>query len=294
MSKDDRSPCAMEMTTPMADPAPPRELEDIEIELLLEGIRRRYGYDLRDYDRGGIRRRVHARLREEGLDSTIQLLERVLRNGAALDGLLDGRDESVETFFRPAKVWKALRRKTVPALRTYPSVRAWAVGGTSEGELASLLLLLQEELSRPYTLYATELRPRRDGRGRGPTFPRARLRGLAKAYAAGGGRRDLSEFLETANGSLTLAPSIQNRLVIASHNPATDASFNEFHVILARHAMTEFNNALRERVQHLIDESLVRFGFLLLGPGETPEGMAGRYKEIDRGAGLYQKLAKSG
>ncbi len=294
MSKDDRNPGAIEMTTPMADPAPPRELEDIEIELLLEGIWRRYGYDLRDYDRGGIRRRVQACLREEGLDSTIQLLERVLRNGAALDGLLDGRDDSFQTFFRPAKVWKALRRKAVPALRTYPSVRAWAVGGVPEGELASLLLLFQEELSRPYTLYATELRPRRDGRGRAPSFPRTRLRGLAKAYTTAGGQRSLPEYLEESDGRLRLSSTIQGRLVIASHNPVTDASFNEFHLILARHAMTEFNNSLRERVQGLIHESLIRFGFLVLGPGETPAGMPGRYKELDRGAGLYQKLANSG
>src|SRR5204863_4407994 len=115
---------------------------------------------------GRIRRRVQARLREEGLDTTTQLLERVLRDGAALDALLDGREDFVESFFRPARVWKSLRRKAIPALRTYPSVRAWAVGGVPEGHLASLLLLFQEELSRAYTLYATELRPPQDGRGR--------------------------------------------------------------------------------------------------------------------------------
>jgi chemotaxis protein methyltransferase CheR len=280
------------MTTPMADPAPPpRDLEELEIELLLEGIWRRWGYDLRDYDRGSIRRRVQACLRQEGLDSTLQLLERVLRDGEALGGLLDGRDESFESFFRPAKLWKALRRKAVPALRTYPSVRAWAVGGAPQGELASLLLFLREELSRPYTLYATELRPRREGRSRRPAFTRPQVRSLARAYAAAGGRRSLSEYLETEGGQTTLALPAQNRLVVASHNPATDASFNEFHLILARHAMAELSESLRGRVQGLIDESLVRFGFLVLAPGETPAGMAGRYKELDRGAGLYQKLA---
>jgi chemotaxis protein methyltransferase CheR len=294
MSKDDRDPCAMEMTTPTADSAPPQELEELEIELLLEGIWRRYGYDLREYDRGGIRRRVQARLRVEGLSSTIELLDRVLRDGEALEGLLDGGDDSFESFCRPTKVWKALRRKVIPALRTYPSVRAWAVGGVPEGQLASLLLMFQEELSRPYTLYATELRPRRDARDRRPEIPRPRLRSLSKAFTAAGGRRPLPEYLDTTDGRLRLAPPIRRRLLVASHNPATDASFNEFHLILARHAMTEFNEPLRHRVQGLIDESLIRFGFLVLGPGETPAGMSGRYKEIDRGAGLYQKLALSG
>jgi chemotaxis protein methyltransferase CheR len=291
MSKADSDPAAIEMTTPMADPAPPQELEDLEIELLLEGIWRRYGYDLRDYDRGRIRRRVQLRLREAGLDSATQLLERVLRDGDALDGLLDGREESFESFFRPAKLWKALRRKAIPALRTYPSVRAWVPGGAPEGQLASLLLLFKEELTRPHLLYATELRPRRDGRGRWRPIPRAQLRSLAKAYAAAGGRGRLADHLETVNGESRLSLPILDRLVVASHNPATDASFNDFHLVLARNAMTEFNDSLRGRVQRLIDESLVRFGFLVLGPGETPERLPGHYKVIDRGAGLFQKLA---
>ena len=96
------------MTTPMADPAPPQEVEDLEIELLLEGIWRRYGYDLRQYDRRYIRERVQSRLREEGLETASQLQERVLRNADSLDGLLDGGEESFEAFFRPAKVWNML------------------------------------------------------------------------------------------------------------------------------------------------------------------------------------------
>jgi chemotaxis protein methyltransferase CheR len=292
MSNAERSPWMTDMTTPMADPAPPEELEDLEIELLLEGIWRRYGYDLRDYDRAGIRRRVQDRLRVEGLETATQLLERVLRDRSALDGLLDGREKTFESFFRPAKLWKALRRKAVPALRTYPSVRAWAVGGVPEGQLASLLLLFREELSRNYTIYATELRQRRDGNGRRPAFPRAQLRSLAKVFAAAGGRGKLSDYLENSSGQSRLQLSIQNHLVVASHNPATDASFNEFHLILARHAYTELSDALRGRVQNLIDTSLVRFGFLVLAPGETPAGMPGRYQEVDRGAGLFQKLAQ--
>jgi chemotaxis protein methyltransferase CheR len=287
------------MTTPTADPAPPsldagrggQEVEDLEIELLLEGIWRRYGYDLREYDRRYIRGRVQARLREEGLETASQLQERILRDPESLDGLLDDGDATFDAFFRPAKLWKALRRKAVPLLRTYPSVRAWAVGTVPEGPLYSLLLLLHEELSRPYTVYATDLRERRIGRVRSGAFPRTRLRGLAKAFASGGGRRPLEEYLEGTNGETRLRPAIQHHIVLASHNPATDASFNAFHLILAPQATLGSSGTLRERVLQLLDDSLVRFGFLVLGPREAPPGTAGRYRALDAGAGLFQKVA---
>src|ERR1041384_1984636 len=122
------------MTTPTADPASlpqtpvqrKQEVEDLEIDLLLEGIWRRYGYDLREDERHYIWLPIQPRLQKEGLKTTSQLQDRILRNPAALDGLLDGdEDESFDSFFKPARLWKALRRKAIPALRTYPSVRAW-------------------------------------------------------------------------------------------------------------------------------------------------------------------------
>jgi chemotaxis protein methyltransferase CheR len=295
------------MTTPTADPGAPSrlaegkpfdsaqgrlEVEDLEIELLLEGIWRRYGYDLRDYDRPYIRARVQSRLKKERLESVSQLQERILRSPGALDGLLDGdEDESFDSFFKPARLWKSLRKKVVPVLRTYPSVRAWSAGGGSEGALYSLLLLLHEELSRPYTVYATDLREDRIGRVRAGSLPRNRLTSLAKAQAVGGGRRPLAEYLDDGDGQPRICPAIQHRVVFASYNPVTDASFNEFHLILARRAMHGFGDALRARAQRLIDDSLIRFGFLVLESGETPAGRPGRYRTVDRGAGLFQKVA---
>lgn len=284
----------------MAEPAPPpfdpvqggRDIvEDLEIELLLEGIWRRYGYDFREYDRGFIRERVQGRLREENLVTASQLLERVLRSPRSLDGFLDGGADLADTFCRPAKVWRTLRRKAVPFLRTYPSVRAWTAGSSSEGDLYSLLLLLREELSRGFTIYATDLHEGRISRARAGAFPRKQVPRLSKSFAAAGGRRPLSTYLVIAEGKALLHPEHADRIVFASHNPATDASFNDFHLILARHAMEGTSDALRARVHDLMYESLVRFGFLQLGAGETLEGTphARRYKAIDRAAGLYQK-----
>jgi chemotaxis protein methyltransferase CheR len=274
--------------------APPRagDVEDLEIELLLEGIWRRYGYDFRNYERSYIRKRVDGWLQQEGLVTASQLLERVLRRPDALEAFLDGVAEAGDTFCKPARVWRALRRKVMPLLRTYPSVRVWASGCRSRADLVSLLLVLEEELTRSYTLYATDFHENRIQRVRSEPFRRKELPQLSRLYAAAGGKRRLSSYLESTDGKSVLHPSLAKRIVFGLHNPTTDASFNEFHLIVARDAMRGFNESLRARVHGLIYDSLIRFGYLMLGNGETLKGTpyADGYKVVDTAAGLYQKV----
>ena len=280
------------MAKPTAEPASARDVEDLEIELLLEGIFRRYGYDFREYDRAYIRKRVEDRLQKERLETASQLLERVLRRPASLQAFLEGTGDAADGFCKPARVWRALRRKAMPRLRTYPSVRAWAAGCGSQADLVSLLLVLEEELSRSYTLYVTDVHEGRIQRVRTETFRRKEVPRLAKLYAAAGGRRRLSYYLENSDGKALLHPNLTERLVFGLHNPTTDASFNDFHLIVARDAMKGFNASLRARVHGLFYDSLVRFGYLMLGGGDGLEGTPHEsgYKAVDRTAGLYQKI----
>jgi chemotaxis protein methyltransferase CheR len=282
------------MTTFMTEPSRAEKLEDLEIDLLLEGIRRRYGVDLTEYDRRFIRQRVRARLREEGVETASHLLERVLRRQESFEAFLDPRGGEESALFRPVRVWRALRQKAVPALRTYPSVRAWVVGPSSNDDLVALLVLLEEELSRNYTVYATEPGDWHGREARFGSIRAALLRSLSRSYAAAGGRRRLSEHVRTEGARARLLPELRNRVVFGSHNLATDASFNEFHLILVRSSLSRFSPPLRERSLRLMHGSLVRFGFLLLGPEESPGGTpdAESYRAVVRSAGLYQKVAQ--
>jgi chemotaxis protein methyltransferase CheR len=282
------------MTTFMTEPPRAGELEDLEIDLLLEGIRRRYGVDLTEYDRRYIRQRVRARLREEGVDTASHLLERVLRRPDSFGAFLDPHDEEEGALFRPVRVWRAVRQKALPALRTYASVRAWVAGPSSDNDLVALLVLLEEELSRDYAVYATEIGDWHDRAARFGSVRSALLRNLSRNYTAAGGRRRFSDHVRNEGARARLLPELRNRVVFGSHNLATDASFNDFHLIVARSSLSRFSPPLRERSLRLAHESLVRFGFLLLGPEESPNGTpyAESYRAVVRSAGLYQKVAE--
>ena len=69
---------------PTHDVSPPLSydpaLERLEIELLLEGIFRQYGFDFRSYAYASIRRRLWRRIEAEGLTTVSALQERVLHD----------------------------------------------------------------------------------------------------------------------------------------------------------------------------------------------------------------------
>ena len=51
--------------------APDGELERLEIELLLEAVYRRYGFDFRQYAKASLKRRLHRRLQAEAAFETL-------------------------------------------------------------------------------------------------------------------------------------------------------------------------------------------------------------------------------
>jgi chemotaxis protein methyltransferase CheR len=179
----------------------------------------------------------------------------------------------------------------MPFLRTYPSVRIWQVNASAE-DVYSLSILLEEDLPRRTRVYATSIHEALVEQARTGAVPTERMGKDAGEYRRSGGRKALSDYFHVTNGTARLSPGLLDRVVFASHNVASDAPFNHFHVILARDLLRTFDASLRERVYRCFHESLLPLGFLGLGPEdrlrESPVRKA--YRPIDKAVGLHQKV----
>lgn len=246
------------------------ELEDIEIALLLEGLYRYYGFDFREYSPASLKRRVMERMRAEKIETISSYQDRVLHDAACMERLLLGLSVHVTSMFRDPDFYQTFRRKVVPILKTYPTVRLWHAGCSTGEEVYSMAILLQEEgLSRKSVIYATDishdvLRKAREG-----IFSLSAMQEYTGNYMKAGGTREFSDYYTAHYDNVIFHPSLKSNIVFAEHNLATDGSFNEFHVILCRNVMIYFNKALQERVHNLIYESLSMFGILGLGNKES-------------------------
>src|SRR5256885_9310574 len=104
------------------------DLERLEIELLLEGIFRHYGFDFRSYAYASIRRRLWKRIEAEGLNSISELQALVLHDTSAMERLLLDLSVSVTAMFRDPNFYQVFRNDVVPLLRTYPFIKIWHAG----------------------------------------------------------------------------------------------------------------------------------------------------------------------
>jgi chemotaxis protein methyltransferase CheR len=269
-----------------------RQLENLELDLLLTGVARRYGYDFRDYARPALLRRLRLAQRKEGARTLSGLLERVLHDPDAMARLVDVVAVHTTAMFRDAAFFAALRRDVVPLLRTYPFARIWYAGcGTGEDVYAIAIVLEEEGLRERCRIYATDVSEIALAQARKGVYPLRDLRAWAGAYRRAGGTGELAAY-HTGDPQAVMRPSLRDRVLFSHHNLATDGAFNEFQLVLCRNVLVHYDPPLRNRALSLISGSLSRFGVLALGLKETLQGTAveAQFQELPSSVRLYRRL----
>lgn len=276
-----------------ATPDEATSLDTLEIELLLEAVARRYGYDFRNYAAASLRRRVHTTVVAEGLRSISGLQERVLHDPDCLRRFISRLSVNVTGMFRDPEFYRALRLTVVPMLRTWPFFRIWHAGCSTGEEVYSLAIVLEEEgVADRCRIYGTDISGDIVQRARKAVFPLRAMREYTVAYQRSGGTGDFSSYYTADEHHAILRADLQRRVVFSQHNLVSDSSFNEFHLILCRNVLIYFDPELRRRVYDLLDTSLVRFGLLGLGMRESLRfaHLADRYEALDEELRLYRRV----
>ena len=269
------------------------DVEQIEIQLLLEGIFRHYGYDFRGYAPGSLKRRLWHRAIGEKVESISALQEKVLHDPDVMERLLLDLSINVTSMFRDPTFYLAFRTKVVPLMRTYPFVRIWNVGCSTGEETYSLAILLkEEELYEKTRIYATDINDSVVERARQGAFPLEKMRDYTENYIRAGGTEEFSSYYTAAGEVARFDPALGDHVVFAQHNLVTDAAFNVFNVIVCRNVMIYFGKALQDRVHELFHDSLETFGILALGHKESIRfsRYEDGYEAIDAGEKLYRKV----
>jgi len=271
------------------DPA----LERIEIELLLEGVFRHYGFDFRSYAYASLRRRVWKRIEAEGLPTVTALQERVLHDPEVMNQLLLDLSINVTAMFRDPAFYATLRTRVIPLLRTYPFIRVWHAGCSTGEEVYSVAILLQEEgLYERARIYATDINEVVLQKAKSGIFPLNRMQEYTENYIKAGGTRSFSEYYMAMYDGALFSPALLKNVVFSQHNLVTDRSFSEFNLILCRNVLIYFDKTLQERVHGLFYDSLATFGILGLGSKESLK--FSRYEEcyevVSQGDKIYRKV----
>lgn len=271
------------------------DLEQLEIRLLLDAVRARYGYDFSGYVPSTLARRVRNATRAEGLSTISGLLDLVLHDATAMERLLAKLLVKVTSMFRDPAFFVVFRRKVVPILETYPFVRIWVAGCSTGEEVYSLAIVLAEEgLGQRARIYATDLSAAALTQARAGVFAVDRMQSYTENYQRAGGERSFSEYYTARYDLARMDPKLTENVFFASHNLATDSSFNEFHLVMCRNVLIYFDRELQQRALDLFFDSLVHFGVLALGESESVRfsGHADDLELLDKRKRMYRKVSR--
>jgi len=268
------------------------ELEEIEIRLLLEGIRLCYGYDFREYALSPLRRGLVTAMSRENVKTISAYQDRILHDPACMRRFLGLVGVNVTTMFRDPDLIRCLREEVVPLLRTYPSCRIWVAGCATGEEVYSLAVLLDEEgLLGRSSIYATDLNEEMLEIARLGLYPVERVRRYEESYQLAGCRGSLADHYSINGRSVMFNRDLLGSITWSRHSLVTDGSFNDFHLIICANVLIYFRESLQERAHRLFYDSLIRGGFLALGKRESLLYCPDRdhYEQVRDGVNLYRK-----
>ena len=267
-------------------------IRDEQLELLLNDVLDRYGYDFMHYSRASLKRRVNRLLTIDKFPSFAELRYRLLTEPDYVKWFVEQLTVNVTEMFRDPTFYQALRTGILPTLVAKPFIRIWHAGCSTGEEVYSMAIMLREMGLLPKSLlYATDLNPDVLETARAGIFPLAPMKQYSENYRLSGGRQDFSAYYTAQYGHVKFDADLARRMVFSTHNLVSDGSFNEFDLILCRNVLIYFDKPLQERVLTLFDTSLGPLSYLALGTKETIRfsPMQPRYRQVDNEK-IWRKL----
>ncbi|WP_425492635.1 CheR family methyltransferase [Dyella jiangningensis] len=252
--------------TPIAD----IDLQDIEVELFVRGLKLRYGYDFSQYAPASLKRRVLQLVQSQHVGTVSELTSRLLHEPGFLDTVLEGLSVPVSEMFRDPEVFRALREQVFPVLASYPQINIWQAGCAHGQEVYSLAILLEEAgLYERTQIYATDFNESALRHAQEGIYPAKEAQLWSRNYLAAGGSHSLADYYSARYELIKLDQRLRRHVTFANHNLVTDEVFCEAHMVMCRNVLIYFSDPLQDRTIALFRDSLVRGGFLCLGTRES-------------------------
>ncbi len=266
--------------------------EKIEIDLLLDAIYRKYGYDFRHYAKASIRRRVRYGMEKYNLPRICDLQHRLIYDRAFFDQFLLDLTVNVTEMFRDPLFFKALREEVLPVLRESPPVKVWHAGCSTGEEAYSLAILFKEAgMEGMAQIYATDANEAVLVTAKKGIYSLDRIRQYTGNYQKGGGLASFAEYYTSRYGNAIMNQSLRKRIVFSEHNLVTDEVFGDMDLILCRNVMIYFSKSLQNRVFDIFTQSLCAGGFLCLGAKESIRfsPVSDQFEAVLEGQRIYRK-----
>jgi len=269
--------------------------KQIELNLLLEAIYQKSGYDFRGYARAHLARRMEHVRKRSGLSSLSMMIHRIIYDSVFFQDVLSSLSINVSEMFRDPFVYKTIREKVIPHLQTFPFVKIWHAGCSAGQEVYSMAILMEEEgMQDRAQFYGTDINDGILEKARQGIYPHDLIRDYTSNYQKSGGTNSFSDYYMSDYDSVAIATRLKQNILFSRHNLVTDSIFGEMHMICCRNVLIYFSEPLQNRVIKIFHDSLCHGGFLCLGTKESLRftDYEDHFELVDEKAKIYRKRSQ--
>jgi len=233
------------------------DIEGIELELFLDALYQRHGYDFRHYARASVRRRVRRFLEKSGCARISEMIPRVLYDEAFSQSAIYDFSITVTEMFRDPTFIVLSEKASCPICKLIPLSRSGTrVARRGKRHILWLSCCKKKActigpLFLPLTLMRQFWKKAKEG-----IYPLKDIRQYTLNYQKAGGMRSFAEYYLAQYESAIMPPSLKSNITFASHNLVTDGVFGELHMIFCRNVLIYFDKTLQNRVLNLFADSL--------------------------------------
>jgi two-component system, chemotaxis family, CheB/CheR fusion protein len=247
----------------------PPETPETTLEALLDFVEHARGFDFTGYKRSSIERRVAKRMREVGVGSYGQYVDRLRGDPDEFAALFDAILLSVTGFFRDEPTWEYLATDVVPEIvEARPGdapLRVWCAGCASGEEAYTVAMVFATVLGERafrerVKVYATDVDP--------SALDQARHGAYAARDVEGVPREALDRFFERDDGRYVFRSDLRRGVVFGRNDLVRDAPISRIDLLVCRNTLMYFDADTQGRILRRFHLALADDGRLLLGKSD--------------------------
>ena len=243
--------------------------ETLQLQDLLDHLKRSRGFDFSGYKRATLRRRIEKRMAAVGCPSFAEYQDYLEVNPSEFTDLFNTILINVTSFFRDEGPWEFLTHDVVPRLLEPDTpdqpLRVWSAGCASGEEAYTVAMVLAEAMGDDVfksrvKIYATDLDDHALAAARHGVYQNAALKPVRPEL--------IDKYFEPNTGGLAFRPDLRRSIIFGRNDLISDAPISRIDLLLCRNVLMYFTPEAQGQIVRRFNFALNPTGFLFLGQSE--------------------------
>jgi chemotaxis protein methyltransferase CheR len=274
---------------------------DKDLEILLNYLKEKRGFDFSGYRPAMIERRLMQRFSATGCKDRTSYLDYLQGHPDELDMLVDVLTINVTRFFRNTLAFDYMADRILPVIvfekKNWrdPSLRIWSAGCATGEEPYSIAILVRElqrkeKFDLAVNIFATDIDEKVLKRAKRALYPYASIKNVKY--------RLLKRYFEPKRKRFQLIPKMREMVDFSTFDmmskkgyAPSESIFGSFDIVFCKNVLIYFSTTYQDRIFDKLYRSLARGGYLVLGRAEVPtREYQNRFRKVNECCPIYQKL----